>query len=172
MITGIVIPFLLFPATITTSLSTMLLPAISNAKAKENYNKIKSAIFICVSFCLMLGAVTYIGYTLLGQWACEIAFKSHDAGIILSKMCFLCPFIYLCGVLSTILNGLDKAFTNMIINVSGLIIRIIFVNLYVPTQGLNAYILGMFLSYITMLLLMKINIKKALKPALASGQIN
>ena len=172
MITGIVIPFLLFPATITTSLSTMLLPAISNAKAKENYNKIKSALFICVSFCLILGAVTCIGYTLLGQWACEFAFKSRDAGTILSKMCFLCPFIYLCGVLSTILNGVDKAFTNMIINVGGLIIRIVFVNFYVPTQGLNAYILGMFVSYISMLTLMTINIKKALKPSLGSGQIN
>ena len=36
IITGIVIPFLLFPATITNSLSTMLLPSISYACARRN----------------------------------------------------------------------------------------------------------------------------------------
>lgn len=162
IITGIVIPFLLFPATITTAISTMLLPAISGAKAHENFRKIKDAIFLCVSLCLILGIITIIGYLLLGEWACEFAFKSADAGIILKKMCVLCPFIYICGILSTILNGLDKAFNNMIINVSGLIIRILFTTLLVPSYGLNAYILGMFICYIYMLSMMSLTIKSAL----------
>ncbi|MBR3833318.1 MAG: polysaccharide biosynthesis protein [Lachnospiraceae bacterium] len=159
IITGIVIPFLLFPATITTSLSTILLPAISKATAAENYNKIKSAIFLCVSFCIILGVVAFLGYTFLGEWACEFAFKSKDAGVILRKMCFLCPFIYINGVLSTILNGIDKAFNNMLINVFGLIIRIAFVSLLVPNYGFDAYILGMFISYLCMLILMSVTIR-------------
>lgn len=162
IITGIVIPFLLFPATITTSLSTILLPAISKATAASNYDKIKSAIFLCVSFCIILGVGAFLGYTFLGQWACEFAFKSKAAGVILRKMCFLCPFIYINGVLSTILNGIDKAFNNMLINVFGLIIRIIFVSLLVPNYGFDAYILGMFVSYLCMLILMSVTIGNAL----------
>ena len=162
IITGIVIPFLLFPATITTAISTMLLPAISGAKAHNNYNKIKDAIFLCISICLILGILTIIGYLLLGQWVCEFAFKSIDAGILLKKMCVLCPFIYICGILSTILNGIDKAFNNMIINVSGLIIRILFTTLLVPYYGLNAYILGMFICYIYMISMMSITIKSSI----------
>ena len=162
IITGIVVPFLLFPATITTAISTMLLPAISGAKANDNYRKIKDAIFLCVSLCLVLGVFAIIGYILLGQWACEFAFKSAAAGVILKKMCILCPFIYICGILSTILNGLDKAFNNMLINVSGLIIRILFTTLLVPTYGLSSYILGMFICYIYMLLMMSITIKSAI----------
>ncbi len=162
IITGIVIPFLLFPATITTAISTMLLPAISNAKAHDNFRKIKDAIFLCVSLCLILGIISILGYLILGQWACEFAFKSKDAGIILKKMCVLCPFIYICGILSTVLNGLDKAFNNMLINVSGLLIRIICTTLLVPTYGLNAYILGMFLCYIYMLMVMSLIIKSTL----------
>ena len=166
IITGIVVPFLLFPATITTAISTMLLPAISKAKAHENYRKIKDAIFLCVSFCLILGVLAYLGYTFLGEWACEFAFKSTAAGVILKKMCFICPFIYICGVLSTILNGLDKAFSNMLINVGGLIIRILFVTFLVPRCGFEAYVLGMSTAYILMLLLMGLTIKGIIKKTL------
>lgn len=45
IITGIVIPFLLFPATITNSLSTMLLPSISYACAKRDTEAIKKHLY-------------------------------------------------------------------------------------------------------------------------------
>ncbi len=162
MVTGIVIPFLLFPATITTSLSTMLLPAISNAKAHNNSNKIKSAILSCGGFSIILGILAFAGYSLLGEWACNLAFKNSSAGILLAKMSFLCPFIYLSGIFSTILNGIDKAFSNMVINITGLIIRIIFTVTLVPLKGITAYILGMFTSYAAMIIIMYIIIIKTI----------
>lgn len=159
MVTGIVIPFLLFPATITTSLSTMLLPAISNAKAHNNKKKIKKAIISCCSFSIFLGLIAFAGYSILGEWACEFAFKSKNAGVLLNRMSFLCPFIYVNGILSTILNGLDKAFNNLFINILGLIIRILFTYILVPVYGINAYVLGMFLSYLLMICLMLMGIR-------------
>lgn len=154
ILTGIVVPFLLFPATITAAISTMLLPAITNAKAMNNNKKIKNAIFTCGGFSIFLGLLAFAVYRLLGEWACEFAFDSNEAGIILKNMCFLCPFIYTSGILSTILNGLDKAFNNLMINVSGLIIRICCTVLLVPLHGLNAYIGGMFACYIFMIVMM------------------
>ncbi len=163
MITGIVIPFLLFPATITTSLSTMLLPAISNAKAHNNANKIKSAIISCGSFSIFLGIIAFAGYSLLGEWACTIAFKNSSAGTLLANMSFLCPFIYLSGIFSTILNGIDKAFINLMINIIGLIVRIIFTVTLVPINGISSYIIGMFCSYVIMISAMYMIIIKITK---------
>ena len=154
IITGIVIPFLLFPSTITTSLSTMLLPAVSYANAQKNSKTIKKAIRYSVMFCCFLGIVTCFAYLLLGKWACQIAFNNIDAGIILQKMCFLCPFIYMAGNMSAILNGLDKAFYNLMFNIANIGIRIIFTVTLVPTYGIYAYILGMAVSYIILNLLM------------------
>jgi len=163
MVTGIVIPFLLFPATITTSLSTMLLPAISSAKAHKNQNKIKSAIISCGGFSVFLGLLAFAGYSLLGEWACSLAFNSPASGLLLAKMSFLCPFIYLSGIFTTILNGLDKAFTNLLINIMGLIIRIIFTVTLVPLKGINAYIVGMLSSYMIMVVIMYIIIINTIK---------
>lgn len=163
IVTGIVIPFLLFPATITTSLSTMLLPAISNAKATNDSEKINRAIKYCVVFCSILGIISFLGYYILGEWACLVAFKSAEAGIILRKMCFLCPLIYLSSLFSTILNGLDKAFKNMLINIIGLIIRISITIYLVPIYGLSAYILGISLSYFIIVILMGLSIRQCSK---------
>lgn len=159
IITGIVVPFLLFPSTITTSLSTMLLPAVSFANAKKDSNKIKTAVNNSVLFCLFLGACAWLMFLILGKWACSFAFNNIKAGILLQKMSFLCPLIYLSGTLSAIMNGIDKAFKNLIFNISGITLRIIISFTLVPIYGISAYIAGMTASYaiIDILLLISCN---------------
>ncbi len=148
IITGIVIPFLLFPATITTSLSTMLLPAVSYARAKSNLPLIVEAIKKSLMFCFVLGLLSWGFYMILGKALCIFTFKNEYAGVLLQKISFLCPFIYISGNMSAILNGMGKAFGNLMINVAGLVVRIIITVTLVPTYGITAYFLGMTLSYI------------------------
>ena len=160
IVTGIVIPFILFPATITTSLSTMLLPAISYANARKDIRAINSALKNCIVFCLFLGALASAGFYALGIPMCEIAFKSKEAGVLLKKLCLLCPLIYTSGNLTSILNGIDKSFFALICNVIGISIRICFIFLMVPNYGLNAYAIGMFTSYTVINLLMLFGIRR------------
>lgn len=160
IITGIVIPFLLLPSTITTSLSTMLLPAVSYANAQQSTLKIKKTIQYSVTFCFVLGLATCAGYLLLGKWICIFAFKSETAGAFLEKMCYLCPLIYISGNMSAILNGLDKAFLNLMFNVSSIAIRIIFTFTLVPHFGIKAYIGGMTLSYLVLNLFLGLTVYK------------
>lgn len=159
IVTGIVIPFLLLPSTVTTSLSTMLLPAVSYAHAQKNSKTITKTISYSVMFCFTLGVATCIVYTFFGKWACIFAFKSETAGELLTKMCIICPFIYMAGNMSAILNGLDKAFLNLMFNIINICIRIGFTVTLVPKYGIYAYVIGMMASYITLNILMIIAIK-------------
>lgn len=159
IVTGIVIPFLLFPSTITTSLSTMLLPAVSYASAKNDTRAIKSALANSVMFCLLLGACAWLGFILFGGFACEFAFGNKYAGTLLRKMSFLCPLIYLSGNLSAIMNGIDKAFQNLIFNIISIIIRILFSVTLVPTYGLSAYVCGMAVSYLVLNILLLTSVR-------------
>lgn len=162
-ITGIVIPFLLFPSTITTALSTMMLPAVSYAKARHRNKTINDAVTKSISFCFILGVITCIGYIFLGEWACRFAFGSKEAGFLLEKMCYLCPFIYISGNMSAILNGLGKTFHNMMFNIVSISIRIIFTLTLVPVYGVGAYVLGMCASYMLLDMLMLFAIKRNIK---------
>ena len=159
IITGIVIPFILFPATITTSLSTMLLPAVSYANAQHDTRAINKALKNCILFCILLGLCASAGFLLLGEPICTFAFKSKEAGILLRKLCLLCPLIYTSGNLTAILNGIDKSFFALICNIISISIRIAFIFLLVPHYGLNAYAMGMFVSYTTINLLMLLGIR-------------
>lgn len=150
IVTGIVIPFLLFPSTITTSLSTMLLPAVSYAKAQKNENAIKTALKNSILFCIFLGICAWFVYLLFGEIACEFAFKNKTAGTLLKKISFMCPLIYLSGNLSAIMNGIDKAFTNLMFNIISISIRIMFSIIFVPNFGIIAYIYGLTTSYIVL----------------------
>ena len=160
ILTGIVIPFLLLPSTVTTSLSTMLLPAVSYAKARNNGNTINKTIKYSIEFCMFLGIVTCILYKFSGEWICSFAFKSQKAGIILKKLCIVCPFIYMSGNMSSILNGLDKAFYNLLFNIINICIRIAFTIILVPKYGLDAYLVGMFVSYFMLNIFMSLTIRK------------
>ncbi len=158
IITGIVIPFILFPATITTSLSTMLLPAVSYANAKKDTNKINKALKECIIFCMLLGLIASLCFYVFGESICEFAFKSKEAGSLLKKLCLLCPLIYTSGNLTSVLNGIDKALFALISNIIAISVRISFNLLLVPKYGLNAYALGMFVSYMILNIVMLIGI--------------
>ncbi len=148
IITGIVIPFLLFPATITNSLSTMLLPSISYACAKRDTEAIKKALVSSALFCIMLGSFACILYILFGKPLCTFAFKSTEAGTLLQLMGFLCPFIYLSTTLSSVMNGIGYATQNLIYNILGISVRIVCIVFFVPHFGIHAYICGMFCGYL------------------------
>ena len=154
IITGIVIPFILFPATITTSLSTMLLPAVSYANAKNDKSKINKALKECIFFCMLLGLIASLCFYIFGEAICSFAFKSKEAGKLLKKLCLLCPLIYTSGNLTSVLNGIDKALFALTANIIAITIRIAFNLFLVPRYGLNAYALGMFVSYMILNLIM------------------
>lgn len=148
IITGIVIPFLLFPATITNSLSTMLLPSISYACARRNTEAIKKALVSSALFCIMLGSFACILYILFAKPICTFAFESAKAGTLLQMMGFLCPFIYLSTTLSSVMNGIGYATQNLIYNILGISVRILCIIFFVPHFGIHAYICGMFCGYL------------------------
>lgn len=173
IITGIVIPFLLFPSTITTSLSTMLLPAVSFANAKNDCKRLKGAVSGSIIFCVILGISAWFFFVILGKPVCTFAFQNKEAGILLRNMSFLCPLIYLSGTLSAIMNGMDKALNNTIFNISGISIRIIVCIMLVPKYGVPAYIAGMTISYAVIDLMLLVTCVKgaSLSPSPSSHKV-
>ena len=154
IITGIVLPFIMFPATLTGSLSTMLLPAVSYANAKNDRRSISGALRASILFCIVFGFFAWIFYQLGGEFLCELAFKNKEAGSLLRKMSYLCPLLYISGNLSSILNGVDKTFLNLMFYIIGISVRIFIIIFFVPKYGLTAYVGALTLSYVTQNLMM------------------
>ena len=147
-LTGMVLPCIMFPTTLTSSLATMLLPAISSEYNQEHLNSIRNIIKKSTWFCIMIGIASSSFLLLLGKWIGKLLFSSSTAGELLFQFALLCPFIYLSSCLASIINGLGKAAVNLLYSILGIGIRIGFILWLVPNIGLTGYMWGMMVSYL------------------------
>lgn len=145
---GMAFPFIMFPSTITGSLSTMLLPAVSSANSRPDTGYLARLCEKSLHFCLLIGLFSSITFYIYGPSIGICFFDSKEAGMFLFQLSFLCPFIYLATTLASMLNGLGFAAHNLMLTVIATGIRIGFILLAVPKIGITGYIAGMFVSYL------------------------
>lgn len=153
VITGIVLPFIMFPGTITNSLSVLLLPEISKADSENNMEKIRYTTKITIKYSLLLGCIATAIFLNLGRQVGILFFHSENAGKLLTLLAVICPFIYVSTTLSSIINGLSKTHITFGNTVCGLIIRIVFLVAITPKYGVYGYLLGLLLSQIVISIL-------------------
>lgn len=143
VLTGMALPCILFPSTLTGSVSTMLLPEIARIQASSDKSELKPiAVKVCSS-CFLLGILCMSGFFILGNWIGAHLFGSDLAGKFILILSFICPFLYMNGALVSILNGLGKTGTTFAINTLSLIIRICGVFFLIPLFSIQGYLWGL-----------------------------
>ncbi|MCM1156986.1 MAG: polysaccharide biosynthesis protein [Bacteroidales bacterium] len=145
---GMAFPFIMFPSTITNSLSTMLLPAVSSASSRLNAGYLKRLCEKSLHFCLLVGLFSTTVFYIFGPSIGGCFFQNKEAGTYLYQLSFLCPFIYLATNLASILNGLGFASHNLMLTVAATGIRLGFILFTVPRIGIYGYIIGLFTGYL------------------------
>lgn len=160
VLTGMALPFIMFPSTITNSLSVMLLPAISEANAVHNERQIKRTIEKTVKLCLTLGFTALIFFFFFGKGLGISIFHNESAGDFLFILSFLCPFLYLSSSGASILNGLGLMKNAFFYNLIGLLIRILFIVGAVPLMGIQGYLIGLLAAYGVMVVMQMYKIFK------------
>lgn len=152
---GMAMPFILFPATITMAISTMLLPAVSKAHSSGNKKQIKKLIRRTSYFCLVTGMSATVFFLLFGNTCANLFFHNELAGRYLTILSFLCPFLYLNMTYSSILNGLGKPHMTFVITVICTLIKILSLIFFVPDYGMIAYIFASLVSEILLCVMLK-----------------
>ena len=145
-LTGMALPFILFPSAITSALSTMLLPTIAGQQAAGKESAIIRSTERTIQYCLWLGFLSGGIFFFFGKELANLFYQNQDAGIFLQILAFLCPFLYLTATLTGILNGLGHTAQCLIQNLAGLGIRILFVYFAIPRLGIRGYLFGLLLS--------------------------
>lgn len=153
ILTGVVLPFVLFPGTITNSLSVLLLPAISRAAGNRQYHSVRQTTGVTVRYSLLLGILTSSVFLNYGRQIGTLFFHSDNAGRLLTALSFLCPFLYVSTTLTSVINGLGKTGITFLHTVIGLLVRLIFLMTATPSWGIYGYLFGIIISQILMCLL-------------------
>ncbi len=160
ILTGMSLSVILFPTVLTNSVSVLLLPVISEAKTKKNTAAIHHAITSAIYYGLLLG----FAFTLLFLFTADVIgnriFCNTLAGTYIRILSWICPFMYLNALLSSILHGLGYPKIPFYINLLGCAIRIVIIWVFIPLYGIRAGLSGMLVSQIVMALLCIFSLRK------------
>ncbi len=149
---GIALPFILFPATITSSLAVMLLPAIAEAHAERDEKKIRRYIRNSTKYCTLIGFIFTLLFLFGGDMIGTVLFHNQMAGEFIKWLSFLCPFLYLSSTFTSIINGLGKTQLTFLVTAVCLGLKILSLITMVPLYGMQAYLIATLVSQIIMTL--------------------
>lgn len=157
---GMALSSILLPTVLTGALSSMLLPQIAKAQARGMCGHIRQITKKTVLFSLFLGCFCTLFFFLAGPFAGTWLFHNHLAGAYIQHLSLICPFLFSDSILHTILQGLGRANTVLLLNLFTGVMRILLVMLAVPLWGIRGYLWGMILSQAISCLLSFLALKK------------
>lgn len=146
--TGMALPMILFPSTVTNSASVMLLPSVAEMQALGYQKKMRSITEKVCTGCILLGSLCTAIFFIFGPFLGNMLFKSPTAGTYIRIMSFICPFLYTNTALTSILHGLGKTSRSLVHNTIGILVRISFVIILIPIIGIRGYLYGILVSEI------------------------
>lgn len=163
MIKGMALPLLLFPASLLSSVSTLLIPEITESVSNKNDNSVKKAVervfsVTSVTSFLISGVFFALAYP-LGK----LVYDSAEVGYLIRALSPLIPFMYIDLIADGILKGLDKQNFLFKSNVADSLGRVILVIILVPKFGMLGFLGIMFFSNLFTSILSVIKIVKSVK---------
>ena len=151
--TGMALPLLLFPSTLTSSAAVMMMPSIAQLDALGEQKQIRRVTDQTFFLCMFLGFLCGSGFFLFGPFLGALLFHSQTAGTYIRYLSFICPFLYTNTMLTSILQGLGKPGLCLIHSIAGILIRIFSVIFIIPLTGIRGYFYGFFLGELLLTLL-------------------
>ncbi len=147
MFTGMAMPLLFFPSMVTTSISTVLVPALSEAVTRKNTYQLHKTVAKSIQYSSIIGiGATALFLTLGDQIALLCYGETHaQVGEMLKALAIICPFMYLQGILTGMLNGLGLQRLTFKGNIYASILCIGAILILVPRQGIIGFVIALLL---------------------------
>ena len=146
MIKGMALPLLFFPSTLLNSISTLLIPEMSEAAAMGSLGTLKSSAEKTIRITSVMGFIFSAIFFVSGKEIGNLVYKSYDVGYLLRALSPIVPLMYLDSVSDGILKGLDQQLFTFRTAVCDSSLRILAVMLVLPRFGLNGFIGIMYFS--------------------------
>lgn len=160
VLTGMSMSFIMFPSAITNSLSVVLLPSISAAKAEKKDYEIQTTVSQTFHYTFIIGLLSLAIFSFWGKDIGLCVFNNSSAGNFIKILAWLCPFMYLTTTLSSVLNGLGKTTITFRNSLLSSILKLLFVLIIIPQLGIYGYLLGILFSSIFLFILDLFSINK------------
>lgn len=148
MIKGMVLPILFFPSSILTSLSSLLIPAVAGDNALADEKSVTRTLSQVIHFTAISGILVVAIFLAFPREIALAVYKDSQVGLMIKLISFVCPFMYLNMVISSMLNALGEQVSSFVVNIIESILKISIIYFFVPLYGFNAYLFALFITTI------------------------
>lgn len=121
---GMAIELLLLPTVLSSSISSVLIPAVSEAAAVDNAKLVSKRLNQVVQATFLIALPATVFFLFAGHDLAFFLYKDHLAGELLAYLAPTCVFLYISDPLFAILQGLNKAKISTFITIVTSAIRI------------------------------------------------
>lgn len=148
MIKGMVLPILFFPSSFLTSLSSILIPSVAGDNATANEKKVSYTLSKVLHFTAISGILVVAVFVAFPREIAVAVYNDPQVGDMIKIISYVCPFMYLNMVISSMLNALDEQMSSFKVNIIESVLKISIIYFFVPVYGFDAYLFSLFLTTI------------------------
>ena len=148
MLKGMALPLLFFPASFLASLSTLLIPELSEAHTLGQKQKVDRS--VCGALQIALFLSIWLGglFTVFSYELGNTLYHSQEVGFLIRVLAPLMPIMYLESIVDGMLKGLNQQVHSLWYGILDSASRILLIWLLVPRHGMAGFLLIMVLSNI------------------------
>ncbi|KAB2338685.1 stage V sporulation protein B [Cytobacillus depressus] len=163
-LTGFALPLLMLPSFITHSLSTALVPAISEANSRNNKRLIEYRLQQALRLAFLTGGLAVVVLYVLSEELMNVMYGSSSGASFIKLMAPFFIFYYYQGPLQATLQALNLARAAMINSLIGAIVKtaVIFMLASQPAFGINGVAMGILVGFVLVTLLHFATVLKAI----------
>ncbi|KHD86857.1 stage V sporulation protein B [Heyndrickxia ginsengihumi] len=164
-LTGFALPLLMLPSFVTFSLSTALVPAVSEAYSKRNFGLVEHRLQQAIRFSLLTSGISVIILYIFAEPLMSLMYGTSNGSQFLRIMAPFFIFQSLQAPLQATLQALDLAKAAMINSMIGAVVKlsVIFVLASQPQFGINGAAIGIMTSTVLVALLHFASVMKVIQ---------
>ncbi len=164
-ISGMAMPLLYLPFTVTTALVLNIIPNISEELAVNNMKEVAYKSNLALKITLLIALPVTGVYVIFGSQIAQLVFHEKDIGKYLSLISYATLFLCMQHTLSGILHGMGKQVITTINYLLGMLVQLYCTYFLVPNPkyGINGFFIGFIVSSFLIFILNFITLSKHVK---------
>ena len=143
---GMAMPVLFFPFSFLGTLSTLLMPEITEAYVQGRRQALRYLVNRVLLLTLSLSILAGGLYTVFAYDIAQVLYQSSEIGFYIAVLGPLTPFMYLESMVDGILKGLNEQLATFRYSVADSVIRIVLIAVLLPRFGMKGFLFVMLVS--------------------------
>lgn len=143
---GMLMPIIMYPASLLMSMGALLIPEVSRAKGAKNDERVDSLVSRAINLTSIVGIIAFFIFNTFNNELGLAIYNNSEIGKMFKLFSYIIPFMYMRMVTDSLLRGLNEQVATLKYSLLDSVLRIALIYVLLPIKGLDGFLMTMFFS--------------------------